>query len=311
MRHCPEWTDHNVSDPGITLIETFAYMTDGLFYRLNQVPDRLYVKFLELIGLKLLPATPARCGVTFWLSSPAQAPIVIPLAPGPRRCGSEVDEPVVFATTEDLTIVPCAVQDIATRGATETPRHAGQAGSTGRRRCDFGRPFPAFSAVPGAGDTLLVALTEAVPRCAVMLQFMCTIEGVGVDPTNPPLVWEAWDGTSWIWLRRQLGRDGWAQPKRRRHCPRAGDPYVRRPSTVSAPAGCEPGWSRRPTISQLHLVTDDPWPHGRDRRRDDDVGSRRCRCRRDARDIRRDPGPAVSGRSRRRYSRARRRRSWK
>src|SRR5215471_16001261 len=60
MRHCPDWTDHNVSDPGVILIETFAYMTDALLYRLNRVPDRLYVKFLELIGLHLLPATPAR-----------------------------------------------------------------------------------------------------------------------------------------------------------------------------------------------------------------------------------------------------------
>src|SRR5206468_177997 len=39
MRQCPEWTDHNVSDPGITLIETFAYMTDQMLFRLNLVPD--------------------------------------------------------------------------------------------------------------------------------------------------------------------------------------------------------------------------------------------------------------------------------
>ena len=50
QRRCPEWTDHNVSDPGVTLIETFAFMTDQLLYRLNRVPDRMYVKFLELIG---------------------------------------------------------------------------------------------------------------------------------------------------------------------------------------------------------------------------------------------------------------------
>ena len=24
QQRCPEWTDHNVSDPGVTLIETFA-----------------------------------------------------------------------------------------------------------------------------------------------------------------------------------------------------------------------------------------------------------------------------------------------
>ena len=40
QQRCPEWTDHNVSDPGVTLIEAFAYMTDQLIYRLNRVPDR-------------------------------------------------------------------------------------------------------------------------------------------------------------------------------------------------------------------------------------------------------------------------------
>ena len=67
QQRCPEWTDHNVSDPGVTLIELFAWMTDQLLYRLNRVPDRHYVKFLELIGVTLFPPTAARTDVTFWL----------------------------------------------------------------------------------------------------------------------------------------------------------------------------------------------------------------------------------------------------
>src|ERR671932_724841 len=51
--YCPEWTDHNVSDPGVALIELFAWMTDMLLYRVNQTPDKMYVKFLELIGVTL------------------------------------------------------------------------------------------------------------------------------------------------------------------------------------------------------------------------------------------------------------------
>ena len=39
QQRCPEWTDHNVSDPGVTLIETVAYMVDQLIYRLNRVPN--------------------------------------------------------------------------------------------------------------------------------------------------------------------------------------------------------------------------------------------------------------------------------
>ncbi|HXI46469.1 MAG TPA: hypothetical protein VNH13_09220, partial [Candidatus Acidoferrales bacterium] len=45
-QRCPAWTDHNVSDPGVTLVELFAFMADQLTYRLNRVPDRQYVTFL-------------------------------------------------------------------------------------------------------------------------------------------------------------------------------------------------------------------------------------------------------------------------
>src|SRR4051794_9458020 len=64
-RYCPEWTDHNVSDPGVALIELFAWMTEVLLYRLNQVPDRLYVKFLELVGIELASSAPARTDLLF------------------------------------------------------------------------------------------------------------------------------------------------------------------------------------------------------------------------------------------------------
>src|SRR5205085_9327151 len=70
QQRCPEWTDHNVSDPGVTLIETFAFMVDQLLYRLNRVPERNYVKFLELIGIKLYPPTASRVPVPFWLPAP-------------------------------------------------------------------------------------------------------------------------------------------------------------------------------------------------------------------------------------------------
>ena len=38
--YCPEWTDHNVSDPGVMLIELFAYMMETMLYRLNRVPEK-------------------------------------------------------------------------------------------------------------------------------------------------------------------------------------------------------------------------------------------------------------------------------
>src|SRR5437763_14142584 len=64
-RYCPEWTDHNVSDPGITLIELFAWMIEQYLFRLNQIPDKNLIAFLDLIGVKLEPARPAKGEITF------------------------------------------------------------------------------------------------------------------------------------------------------------------------------------------------------------------------------------------------------
>ena len=69
IRYCPEWTDYNLSDPGITLIELFAWMTEMMVYRLNRVPEKNYVKFMELIGIQLQPASSARTELTFYLSA--------------------------------------------------------------------------------------------------------------------------------------------------------------------------------------------------------------------------------------------------
>ena len=66
QKRCPTWSDHNVSDPGVTLIEAFAQMVDQLIYRLNRVPDLHYVKFLELIGVELRPPAAARSSMRGW-----------------------------------------------------------------------------------------------------------------------------------------------------------------------------------------------------------------------------------------------------
>ncbi|WP_329477780.1 hypothetical protein OG555_37050 [Kribbella sp. NBC_01484] len=46
----PEWTDHNPSDPGITLLELFAWLAEMLIYRADQVPARHRLVFLRLLN---------------------------------------------------------------------------------------------------------------------------------------------------------------------------------------------------------------------------------------------------------------------
>ena len=52
-RYSPTWTDHNASDPGVMLIELFAWLTEALIYRLNRIPDACRARFLELLGATL------------------------------------------------------------------------------------------------------------------------------------------------------------------------------------------------------------------------------------------------------------------
>jgi hypothetical protein len=50
--HAPQWTNHNPSDPGITLVELFAYLTEMLVYRLNRVTVENVIAFLTLIDAR-------------------------------------------------------------------------------------------------------------------------------------------------------------------------------------------------------------------------------------------------------------------
>lgn len=56
---CPDWTDFTPGDPGVTLIEVFAFLTDALLYRLNRVPPKLQLALLNLVGVNLQPPSAA------------------------------------------------------------------------------------------------------------------------------------------------------------------------------------------------------------------------------------------------------------
>jgi hypothetical protein len=48
--YAPEWTNHNAADPGITLLELFAYLSEILIYRVNLVSESNLREFLKLIN---------------------------------------------------------------------------------------------------------------------------------------------------------------------------------------------------------------------------------------------------------------------
>ena len=98
--HNPEWTNFNRSDPGVTLIELFAFLTESLIYRANQIPERNRRKFLSLLGVPLKPASSARGIVTLTNERGPDRPIT--LARGLELRAGEVP----FRTERGLDVLP-------------------------------------------------------------------------------------------------------------------------------------------------------------------------------------------------------------
>ncbi|MGK5732751.1 hypothetical protein [Streptomyces sp. URMC 124] len=97
----PEWTDHNVSDPGITLIEACAERADQLSYRLDRMTGRQRSALLRLMGITPLPASPARVVVAFSRGG-ALPSLVIPA--GTQARTGDGEDAVVLLTTAPLTL---------------------------------------------------------------------------------------------------------------------------------------------------------------------------------------------------------------
>jgi len=49
-KYTDKWTNHNPSDPGITIIELLSWIAETTLYRINRVPDESYVNFLRLVA---------------------------------------------------------------------------------------------------------------------------------------------------------------------------------------------------------------------------------------------------------------------
>lgn len=99
--HTPEWTNFDVeSDPGITLVQLFAFLTDNLLYRANRIPERNRLKFLQLLGIPLQPAAAAEGLVAIRNErGPLQA---LTLQPGVVVMAGNVR----FLTRSGLTVLP-------------------------------------------------------------------------------------------------------------------------------------------------------------------------------------------------------------
>jgi predicted phage baseplate assembly protein len=193
VRYCPEWTDYNLSDPGITLIELFAFLTESLLYRVNRVPERNYVKFLEMLGVCLQPASSARAELTFYLSVPLpitpedSTAVVVPQGLEVATRPTEEEAEVIFTTDERLAVAPPHLVQL---------RRGGSGADLTRNylsRLGIEIFYPFTRPKPQIGDTFYLGFDEAhnIGGYLLRLTFECEeTQAVGVRREDPPLVWE-------------------------------------------------------------------------------------------------------------------------
>ena len=238
---CPEWTDNNVADPGVTLIETFAFMVDQLIYRLNRVPDLNYIKFLDLLGEQLRPPSAAIAPVKFSLAVPKATNVLIPAGTLVSTARRGQEPPISFSTQTDLDLVSVSLEHILTQAVGQEAVPQGQSIAEHSE-------FSCFSDVPQVGDALYVGLTQAAPNCIIRISVDCRIEGIGVDPLRPPLIAEGWDGQQWT--RIHLLKDTTGGLNQRGTI----DIYVEQ-HALSSFSGLSAGWIR---VRVVEAIDDQP-----------------------------------------------------
>lgn len=229
-RYAPEWTDWNEHDPGITLIELFAWMTELIIYRLNCVPDKSFLAFLKLVGIELEPAAPARADLTFTLTEGAES-AVIPKGTQAGLEDSGDEDPILFETDEALTALGIELEAIQSYDGSSYEL------VTESNETDA-KPYYAFGSKAPSGSALCLGFKSAAgfPDKELKLTIDLYLDDLVAEGRHcemkesliqPPAeaAWEAWNGTGWAKL--EVTKDG------TRSFMKSGSVYIDAPSTIA------------------------------------------------------------------------------
>ena len=112
----PDWTDHNIHDPGITFLELFAWLAEMQIYRVNRVGDRHREVFAKLAGEKRRPRQPARMSIWPPSERKLEESVILPAETQLVPVGR--DE-IIFETKRDLSLTRSKITEIITQIGTQ------------------------------------------------------------------------------------------------------------------------------------------------------------------------------------------------
>jgi len=198
-RYAPDWTDHNLHDPGITLLDLLAWVIDQQVYRIGFVGDAHLKAFAALLGVRPKPAQPAR-----GLLWPAAAP---PADGQALRAGTRawpVDQPeLIFTTTANIRLSRAAVHTMTAWTAGKPMKvHPDDSGAI--------RLDPATDTLELSRDRPVFADANAESTLAIGLEFAGALPDLG--PSIPVPIAFDYRTSDGIWHRaRSRWIDGGAR----------------------------------------------------------------------------------------------------
>jgi hypothetical protein len=104
-----EWPAKDDDDPGVGLLNIFSFLVDGVIQRLNRAPERNFLCFLDMLGIRLLPKTPAVVPVRFLVSTGATEPVLVSVGTQVSATATALHDELPFETTQRLLVVPGAL----------------------------------------------------------------------------------------------------------------------------------------------------------------------------------------------------------
>ena len=104
--YTPEWTAASENDPGVALIKIFSHMSESIINHFNQAPQKNFIAFLDMLGIKQLPAQSSRVPVTFGLAKGMDKEILIPERTQVSADKTEEHNELLFETEKKLIATP-------------------------------------------------------------------------------------------------------------------------------------------------------------------------------------------------------------
>ena len=110
--YVPEWRPASEEDLGVALLKIFSHMQEEIVCRLNRAPEKNFAAFLDMIGIRLMPARPARVPVTFYLAEGLRENVFVPAATQAATAETKEHEALTYETVKGFTATRSSMEEI-------------------------------------------------------------------------------------------------------------------------------------------------------------------------------------------------------